>query len=62
VILARIRKGKMRITVRIKTLNIKGKIYRYFVHVGKYYGFELGEPVDTGAKTLIGFKRWANKG
>ena len=51
----------MKITAKIETLEIKGKIYRYFLHGGKYYGFEFCEPVDTGAKTLTGFKRWANK-
>jgi len=52
----------MKIQAEIKTVVIRGAIFRYFIHDGKYYGFECGEPVDTGAKTLIGFKRWAVKG
>jgi hypothetical protein len=52
----------MNITATVMTIILRGAIYKYFVHNGKYYGFERGEPVDTGAKTLIGFKRWAVEG
>ena len=52
---------KKTIKAEIKTLIIKGMIYRYFLHDGKYFGFECGEPVDTGARTLIGLKRGARK-
>jgi hypothetical protein len=50
------------IRAEIKTVMIRGGIYRYFVRDGYYYGFEFGEPKKTNAKTLEGFKRWARRG